>query len=106
MLSICIKAIHVGSTDADPAKWQVTQEVLEREIAEVKAKEMTKLRSFCCHSWCLAHSRRREFKNVFSPHAGRRPDSRRHGLTNPAGDAGPSFTFLLKPWNPETLQAP
>ena len=28
--------IHAGSVDADPAKWKVTQEMLEREIAKVK----------------------------------------------------------------------
>ena len=31
-----MNAIHAGSTDADPAKWLVTQEMLEREIAKVK----------------------------------------------------------------------
>lgn len=36
MLSICIKAIHVGSADADPAKWRVTQEMMEKNIGKVK----------------------------------------------------------------------
>ena len=36
ILNICVNAIHAGSTDADSAKWQVTQEMLEREIAKVK----------------------------------------------------------------------
>jgi hypothetical protein len=36
MFSICIKLIHAGSTDADPAKWKLTQEMLEREIAKAK----------------------------------------------------------------------
>jgi hypothetical protein len=31
-----VNAIHVGSTDADPAKWQVTQVMLEWEIAKVR----------------------------------------------------------------------
>ncbi len=39
ILNVCVNAIHVGSTNADPAKWQVTQAMLEREIAKViKAK--------------------------------------------------------------------
>jgi hypothetical protein len=36
ILNICVNAIHAGSTDADPAKWKVTQEMLEREIAKAK----------------------------------------------------------------------
>ncbi len=36
MLNVCINAIHAGSVDADPAKWSVTQGMLEREIAKVK----------------------------------------------------------------------
>ncbi len=36
ILNVCVNAIHAGSADADPAKWQVTQEMLEREIAKVK----------------------------------------------------------------------
>jgi hypothetical protein len=31
-----MNAIHAGSTDADPAKWRVTQGMLEREIAKVR----------------------------------------------------------------------
>jgi hypothetical protein len=33
---MCVNAIHAGSTDADPAKWKVKQEMLEREIPKVK----------------------------------------------------------------------
>ena len=36
ILNICLNAIHAGSADADPAKWRVTQTMLEREIAKVK----------------------------------------------------------------------
>jgi hypothetical protein len=36
ILNICLNAIHAGSTDADSAKWKVTQEMLEREIAKVR----------------------------------------------------------------------
>jgi hypothetical protein len=36
ILNICVNAIYAGSTDADPAKWRVTQEMLEREIAKVR----------------------------------------------------------------------
>jgi hypothetical protein len=36
ILNVCVNAIHAGSTDADPAKWRVTQEMLEREIAKAK----------------------------------------------------------------------
>ena len=36
ILNVCVNAIHAGSTDADPAKWQVTQAMLEREIAKVR----------------------------------------------------------------------
>ena len=35
-MNSCINAIHAGNVDADPAKWLVTQEVLEQEIAKVK----------------------------------------------------------------------
>ncbi|HRH94344.1 MAG TPA: hypothetical protein PLB55_00340 [Prosthecobacter sp.] len=31
-----MNAIHAGSVDADPAKWKVTQEMLEREIRKVR----------------------------------------------------------------------
>jgi SpoVK/Ycf46/Vps4 family AAA+-type ATPase len=36
ILNVCVNAIHTGSTDADPAKWMVTQAMLEREIAKAK----------------------------------------------------------------------
>ena len=36
ILNICVNAIHAGSTDADPAKWKVTQEMMEREIKKVR----------------------------------------------------------------------
>ncbi len=36
ILNICVNAIHAGSTDADTAKWKVTQGILAREIAKVK----------------------------------------------------------------------
>jgi hypothetical protein len=36
ILNVCINAIYAGSVDADPAKWAVTQGMLEREIAKVK----------------------------------------------------------------------
>ena len=36
ILNICVNAIHAGSTDADPAKWKVTQEMMEREIGKVR----------------------------------------------------------------------
>jgi SpoVK/Ycf46/Vps4 family AAA+-type ATPase len=36
ILNICINAIYAGSTNADPAKWQVTQAILEAEIKKVK----------------------------------------------------------------------
>ncbi len=36
ILNVCVNAIHAGSTDADPTKWKVTQEMLEREIAKAK----------------------------------------------------------------------
>ena len=36
ILNVCVNAIHAGSVDADPAKWAVTQGMLEREIAKVK----------------------------------------------------------------------
>jgi hypothetical protein len=31
-----VNVIHAGSTDADPAKWMVTQAIMEREIAKAK----------------------------------------------------------------------
>ncbi len=36
ILNVCVNAIHAGSVDADPAKWMVTQAILEREIAKAK----------------------------------------------------------------------
>ncbi len=36
ILNVCVNAIHAGSMDADPAKWMVTQAILEREIAKAK----------------------------------------------------------------------
>ena len=36
ILNVCVNAIHAGSTDADSAKWQVTQGIMEREIAKAK----------------------------------------------------------------------
>ena len=38
ILNVCVNAIHVGSTDADPAMWMVTQAILEREIAKAKSE--------------------------------------------------------------------
>ena len=37
ILNICVNAIHAGSADADTAKWQVTQGMLEREIEKARA---------------------------------------------------------------------
>ena len=36
ILNICVNAIHAGSPDAEPAKWRVKQEMLEREIKKVR----------------------------------------------------------------------
>jgi hypothetical protein len=36
ILNVCVNAIHAGSVDADSAKWQVTQVMLEREITKAK----------------------------------------------------------------------
>ena len=36
ILNVCVNAIYAGSVDADPAKWAVTQGMIEREIAKVK----------------------------------------------------------------------
>jgi SpoVK/Ycf46/Vps4 family AAA+-type ATPase len=36
ILNICVNAIHEGSADPDPAKWAMTQEMLEREIRKVR----------------------------------------------------------------------
>jgi hypothetical protein len=32
---VCVNAIYAGSADDDPAKWSVTQSMLEQEIAKV-----------------------------------------------------------------------
>jgi hypothetical protein len=40
ILNICLNAIHAGSTDADPAKWRVTQGMLEREIGKARAAKV------------------------------------------------------------------
>jgi hypothetical protein len=36
ILNVCVNAIYAGSTDADPAKWKVTQGMIEREIAKAR----------------------------------------------------------------------
>jgi ATP-dependent 26S proteasome regulatory subunit len=36
ILNVCVNAIHAGSTDADPAKWKVTQGMIEAEIKKLK----------------------------------------------------------------------
>ena len=36
ILNVCVNAIHAGSADANPERWMVTQEMLEREIAKVR----------------------------------------------------------------------
>ncbi len=36
ILHICLNAIYTGSTDPNPERWQVTQEILEKQIAKVK----------------------------------------------------------------------
>ena len=36
ILNVCVNAIYAGSVDADPAKWAVTQAMIEREIAKAK----------------------------------------------------------------------
>jgi DNA helicase HerA-like ATPase len=36
ILNVCMNAIYASSADADPAKWKVTQGLLEREISKVK----------------------------------------------------------------------
>jgi len=35
ILNVCLNAIHAGRADEDPAKWKVTQGMLEREIEKV-----------------------------------------------------------------------
>jgi len=36
ILNVCVNAIYAGRVDADPAMWEVTQAMLERELANVK----------------------------------------------------------------------
>jgi hypothetical protein len=36
ILNVCVNAIYAGSVDQDPAKWSVTQGMLEREIKKVR----------------------------------------------------------------------
>jgi ATP-dependent 26S proteasome regulatory subunit len=42
ILSICLNAIHAGSVHPDPAKWRVTQGMLEREIGKVRAEHSSR----------------------------------------------------------------
>jgi len=36
ILNVCVNAIYAGSLDGDPAKWAVTQGMIEREIGKVR----------------------------------------------------------------------
>ena len=36
ILNICLNAIYAGSTDDDPKKWKVPQEMMEKEIRKVR----------------------------------------------------------------------
>jgi hypothetical protein len=36
IFNACANAIHAGSTDANPERWEVTQAMLEREITKAK----------------------------------------------------------------------
>jgi hypothetical protein len=36
ILNVCVNAIYAGSVDTDPAKWNVTQGMIEREIEKVR----------------------------------------------------------------------
>jgi SpoVK/Ycf46/Vps4 family AAA+-type ATPase len=36
ILNVCLNAIHAGSVDADPVKWSVSHEMLEREIGKAR----------------------------------------------------------------------
>jgi SpoVK/Ycf46/Vps4 family AAA+-type ATPase len=36
ILNVCVNAIYAGSVDPDPARWAVTQGMLEREIAKAR----------------------------------------------------------------------
>jgi hypothetical protein len=40
ILNVCINAIYAGSVDPDPAKWAVTQAMLEREIRKVRKERL------------------------------------------------------------------
>jgi SpoVK/Ycf46/Vps4 family AAA+-type ATPase len=37
ILNVCVNVIHARSVDADPAKWKITQGMLEREIEKARA---------------------------------------------------------------------
>lgn len=52
ILNICVNAIYAGSTNADSAKWWITQQMLEREIAKAKKAKAE-------HSGTKGQSRRR-----------------------------------------------
>jgi hypothetical protein len=36
ILNVCVNAIYADSTDPNPERWRVTQEMLEREIRKVR----------------------------------------------------------------------
>ena len=36
ILNVCVNAVYAGSTDPNPEQWQVTQAIMEREIAKAK----------------------------------------------------------------------
>ena len=36
ILNVCVNSIYVGSTDPNPERWLVTQEMVEREVAKVR----------------------------------------------------------------------
>lgn len=36
MLSICVEAIHPGSADANPERWEVSQAMIEDEIKKAQ----------------------------------------------------------------------
>jgi hypothetical protein len=40
---VCVNAIHAGSTDADPAMWMVTWEMMEREMTKVRNAKAERL---------------------------------------------------------------
>ena len=52
ILNVCVKAIHAGSTDTDPERRMVTQEMMEKEIRKVR-------RAKAEHSGEKSKSRRR-----------------------------------------------